>query len=284
MRKKEVAISIVIAILLALNIRMGYKLQEMQNSIEKVKSSVNHLDGRFSSIDRDIKMTLYDIRREHVWIIDKDYDIVNIDDKFDQAKVTFNWTFRDLGKNEKVYVLYGEENNGEIEKWSKIEAIHIGGLNYKAKAKLSYDKNYEFQVVAENKNSKKTGKLEDIDLYNKLMNRIDFEVYFPTMSNSQVEVFARIQNFYRGLEKLKIKSAKANIYYKEKLIKSVDITDVAEKECLHGEIDKWEYSNIFELDELFKDVGFEEMVDNVKIQIVVKDYLGREYKSKLEDF
>ncbi|MBF8983909.1 hypothetical protein IZY60_10195 [Lutibacter sp. B2] len=283
MKKKEMGMTIAIAVLLILNIITGYKLREIQNSISKVSSSVNNIDGKINGIYGTVSNTISEVRKEQMWIVDKDYDIINVEDQFKEAKITFNWTFRELGKNEKVYVLYGEENNGEIEKWNKIESTHIAGLNYKTEIDLSYDKNYEFQVVAENANSKKTEKLEKIDLYDQLMNRMYFEEDFQSMNNSEVEVYARIENFYRDLKALKIKSAKVNIYYEEKLLKSIDITEMAEKESPQGDIDKWEYRNTFKFEELFKNINFEES-DKVKIQIIAKDYTGREYKSKLEDF
>ncbi|QZY55786.1 hypothetical protein [Crassaminicella profunda] len=284
MKKKEVVMTIAIAVLLVLNIRTGYKLQELQNTLSSVKSSINHLHGSFGSIDSNIRETLADIRKEHMWIVDKDYDLFNVENKFEQAKITFNWTFRELGKNDKVYVLYGEENNRQVEKWNKLEPIPVDGLNYKGEVNLFYDKNYQFQVVAENSNSKKTEKLMNINLYDELMDRMDFEAYFPSMSHSEIEVYARIENFYRGLEALKIKRAKANIYYEGKVIKTINLTDIAKKKYRHGDIDTWEYENTFKFNDLFKNMTYSELEDHPKIQIIVQDYTGREYKSKLRDF
>ena len=72
----------------------------------------------------------------------------------------------------------------------------------------------------------------NINLYDELMDRMDFEAYFPSMSHSEIEVYARIENFYRGLEALKIKRAKANIYYEGKVIKTINLTDIANGEII----------------------------------------------------
>ncbi len=290
MKKREKVIALVILILLLTNMMVYSQVKHLKQDLNQVHQLISNVENRFNSIDNHINRTLNNIEREHQWIIDKDYKIINQNDAYKHAKVSMTWMLRELEKGSQVSVLYGVEDQEtrEVETWDKVEAIEKDGLNYGVNLDLSYTNNYVLQVVAENNHGVKSEKLQEIDLYDRLIERIEIDADFRSMSSDKAEYRVDISNFYRGEEQLKINSAKANIYLGNQLLEAVNLNDEAEKDQMAaGDVEFWTYSGTVALKDVLQDkevYDLEEIHRQLKIKVTLKDHLGMEYKGESREW
>lgn len=286
MKKREKVIALVILVLLLTNMMVYSQVKHLKQDLNQVHQLISNVENRFSSIDNHINHTLNNIEREHQWIIDKDYKIINENEAYKNAKVSVTWMLRELEKGSQVSVLYGikDQKTREVETWDKVEAIEKDGLNYEVNLDLSYTNNYVLQVVAENNHGIKSEKLQEIDLHDRLTDRMEIDADFQGMSPDKAEYRVDISNFYRGEEQLKIKLAQANIYLGDQLLETINLNDKAEKDRMGmGDIEFWTYSGDVALMDVLqnKDVyDTEEIYRQLKIKVTLKDQLGMEYKGE----
>lgn len=290
-----------IAILLIANIKTIYDLENMSTEINNITNSIQSLHTSINSIQSNISNTVNQIYEDKKWLYNLHYEISDLSKDLQEISISLNWSIRELGKDTKVYLLYGAENqnDGQVVEWKEVPAEDLGNLNYKLQLRLPFQKDYQFKVVVKGNENVISEKLTDIKLLSFLNNRISIEPTpnEKTVSNSnanlnfQVRVTNRynfnIENYMPKLDEnlLKIKNINIGIYNNDTLKKEITIMK-------DGKItdEKAKY------DEPFKnmtDVKMQEILYNSSIQytittepsydtieVIVEDFIGRKYTKK----
>ncbi len=239
MKRKDVVLVIGIIILIFLNFRTNSNLEKMKKDLTR---DINDASRLIDELRRNINYDINEMMQEQEWIINKDYKILDIDKNFENAKVLINWSLRENYKDAQVSIVYGEKVEGtdDVAEWKKKEATKLNGLNYQVELDLSPKNNYAFIIESDSDEQIKNDNLMDLDLGFRVNNRVYIREsgwgYGP--SNKELEWDVTIENDYLGVEGLKVKSIKANIYINDELIETkeifseLDIKDDKQKEYI----------------------------------------------------
>jgi len=247
------------------------------NSFEdRMNTYTNHISGLSHQIN-SLQSELYTLNKRESTISNLNYDIKESKD-YEAANVKVNLSLNKLKTGAKVLFMY---RNRELvdQEWEIKEFQHQEGLNYSTVLDLSYDGNYETQLIIENDSEKQSENMNPINLKDELRQRLHLEA-MPNTADSKGNLTFSVtvrNNFYKG-EDLKLESANCYIYYDEKLVHSVDIMKNGEKsDWRHEPVEEWNYGERVVI-EAMRTTEDRDFMESLKIKLVVKDKLGKEYE------
>lgn len=252
------------------------------NSFEdRMNTSNNHISGLSHQIN-NLQSELYALNKRESTISNLNYDIQESKD-YEAAKVKVDLSLNKLKTGSKLLFMYRNRELADPN-WEVKEFQHQDGLNYSTVLDLSYEGNYETQLLIENDSEKQSENMSPINLKDELRQRLHLEA-MPNTADSRGNLTFRVtvrNNFYKG-EALKLESANCYIYYDDKLVHSVDIMKKGEKnDWRHEPIEEWDYveSVVLEPMSTTEDKDF---MEPLKIKLIVKDKLGKEYEYEHEN-
>lgn len=304
MKKNKVVIGLVIAVVLITNIRMYFLLNRIKQDVRNINFQIGALDRNINNIESKVSNSVSRLIEEKKWLYNIDYDITDISKDLKNVSINLKWSIRDLKKGTKMYLLYGvaNEENNEVEKWNEIEAEDLGDLNYGAQLTLPFQNNYKFKILAKDTENTISQNLTYINFLDRIKGRVDIHPNPMRKSSGENHVNMRfsveVENQYNlrywnndsiSIDEnlLKIKNVKIRIYSNEKLKKEMEIYK-------DGQIidENAEYSEPFKHDRDIKlekiryegNIDYDSLPDSYEvIEVILEDYLGREYIKRSHD-
>ena len=288
MKKNEKVMLALLAVLLWMNFSSGLRIGRIEDRLDGINLNMRHIQENAMETRGQVKRSLEDFEKEHRWIANSSVDVTDYNWELNTVKVRADWVFNELEKDSNVYLMYGEKDDisGQVKSWHQIEAKNIGALNYEADMELSYESNYGMQIMAQKGDAQRSHVLRDLKIKENIENRIEVDGYMNSISSSgKGSIRVNVDNFFGDVEELKINSAFAYVYFKDKLIYKVDVLKEADRfsddEIEDKGFEEYELRKEIHLDELikdFKEYDFDEIRNNIEVEVVVKDGLGIEYK------
>lgn len=263
-------------------------VNDTQHKQNNMQSEINRLSISMRDIQNNIATTMEEIKAENLWVSKKEYNVLVIDDHYENIELLLQWQFRELNKEEEIYLIYSEKDENIVNdpQWKKIQLTHAEGLNYEMKLNLPYRKNYEFQLMAETSRGIRSQSLFELSFKENFENRIGgyAEVLPFRGQNEKIDIHIGVFNslydpqLYPNVDKLKMKSAKANIYVQGQLKETIDLMEQGD--------DRWESSQDESINH-FANLQLENVEnisrEDIEVEIIVEDYLGNIYKPKLKN-
>lgn len=275
MIKKDKLLFIIIGLLLIVNILSYSKITQLEARLQIVDSMKNDLlnvNNSVQDISSQIDLKLNEVVQNQLWIQNKEYQISKVDIEGYEIFVVIDWSLKELAQGEQVALLYREKTE---ENWTKLEPTQADGLNYKVETSFPLEGNYETQVVATSSSGQRSESLVELSFKDQLNQRITTNAFVHQAGEGQIDINIHIENTFKNEffefennDKLKIKSAKAQLFFEGNSIKQWDL--LKEQENLHYLSDSYNenlhYDTFIDLKEkIGKEMG------DVKLLVTVKD-------------
>ncbi|HCX04158.1 MAG TPA: hypothetical protein DHM42_06680 [Clostridiales bacterium] len=242
------SVTIILVILLAatvfFNLNMMSKINNLENMILNINNNYSHIESRISGINNSVQNTLNEFNKEKMWI--RSHDIRIVEYYLDEEKVDVNISieFNELIKEEKLYLVIKDENNDQ-------ETLEMEGYEesmvYTDTLRLDSNKDYEFSVVGESAESKRSDDVDQLYVKSTINNLIVFDSH---VHRSSANAEKEIQNFHFNLlayknvqrnsifedytKNLEIVSLIGEVYVDETLLDTMDF--------ING--DNWEHLDV----------------------------------------
>jgi hypothetical protein len=223
---------------------MMSKINNLENMILNINNNYSHIESRISGINNSVQNTLNEFNKEKMWI--RSHDIRIVEYYLDEEKVDVNISieFNELIKEEKLYLVIKDENNDQ-------ETLEMEGYEesmvYTDTLRLDSDKDYEFSVVGESAESKRSDDVDQLYVKSTINNLIVFDSH---VHRSSANAEKEIQNFHFNLlayknvqrnsifedytKNLEIVSLIGEVYVDETLLDTMDF--------ING--DNWEHLDV----------------------------------------
>jgi len=294
---KKNILYILMAVLILLNFKTIYDVNNINRQVNIINHSVLSLNGNIMNIQSNISNTIQRMYEEKKWLYNTYYSVTNLSEDLRQVDVEFGWSIRELDKGYRVYLLYGvqDEKGGQVTKWNEATAEDLGNLNYKLSLKLPYQNNYQFKVLAKNDKNTISEKLTEIGFLNRLNDRINIEAMPRTKASSNNHVNMEFSVNVSNMVQMYLENYKTNIDENILRMKNIDIK-IYSSGILKKEISILKDGNLVDsnakFDEPFrveKDMRLERLSysSNVQydtednsyeeIEVIVEDYMGKTY-------
>ncbi len=287
MTNKNVKIIIMLlAILIVMNSLILSSVGNLRNDIANLKNDTRSVSSRINSME----ITIDNLYAEKKMIQNVNVEIENIEDEYKDANISINVVFNEIGTGSKAYLMYREKAiyekdyfiedyndkpNIEKNEWNRVEMVSQNDLEFIGTFRGTYESDYELQIIVEDNSVKKIEKMSDVDLYSKLRGRFNIDIDVNEMSSDgKIDYDVRIGEFNSN-DKTKLISAESTLYYKDKIIETVDIMKESTNDGIRMEqaINEWHYVNVqFDVQD-----NSETIFEDIRIKVVVKDALGNTY-------
>ncbi|MEB1806888.1 MAG: hypothetical protein LPK26_06260 [Bacillaceae bacterium] len=281
MNKKQLVLAVSIGFIVIFSLinyvqltKISDEMSILRHSIEGVSSSLNDIEYRVSN-------TLNEFNEEQRWVRNSFFEVKGVQSEPEQVKVLVSWALRELDHNEQLFFLYREQGTSE---WQQIEVEEVHSLSYEVELILSLKGNYETQILAVSEERKRSEELQYLSIFDQMQDRIHADVYVYSYGRDYMDLHIMMQQYGGGhmfledKELLKIRSAKADIYVNDKLIKMVDVLANSDQETYTPYDLMYEYNERILFDEEIDELG------QVRVELVIKDGMGIEYKRTSFDY
>lgn len=278
MSKKDIIVSIVIAILLIFNLVSILKINSIEEEIFTLDSTVQNVNYSMANLYGQVESVMDEMLEEQLWIQEKDYQIIALDTEESTVDVMLEWHARDLLQNEILSLLYRNENTTE---WNELEVNNENGLNYSVEHTFPLKENYEVQLVGDSVTGKRSEELFILDFKDQIENRIIIDVFVDVESDHKnispnIIIYNHLDEdsiFGQNKDDLKIKSAEALIYVDGVIKKEINLLEEEENNYIDENSENINYYKIVELDEVIEDVN------DIEVLVIVEDNLGVKYQT-----
>ncbi|MDW7669544.1 MAG: hypothetical protein SCJ93_12025, partial [Bacillota bacterium] len=192
MNNKTVTIILIIllAVTVFFNLNMISKIEHLENMILNINNNYSHIESRIGGISNSVQNSLNQFNQEKMWIRSHDFKLVEYYPDEEKVDVEISIEFNELNKEEKLYLVIKDDSNDQ-------ELVEMKGYEesmvYTDTLRLDSDKDYEFSVVGESSESKRS---DDIDQLN-VKSTIDHLIVFDShVHRSSANAEKEIQNFH----------------------------------------------------------------------------------------
>lgn len=300
--------NIVIIVLLVISLWMNYSnMNEIKMLRNNMGSSFNRLEDDINHISSNVSNTLNNIKQESLWIRDSHYEVIKLTDDLEYADLEVSISLNEKKKDEKLFIV-AVPNNGDDKK--KFQIPESEDLTYKLDIRLPSENDYELLLLGENEGNFRSDFLDKVYLrgYKDNIIFINGEVmgiqYNPSNKKGAFQFYIDISKIKTSgdipegyLKDLEIAEIKADVYYGEKLVVTMDLLkgynyttiemediskDTPEMEAIIEE-KRSEYKREYFFSGEHEIVGESEMPD-VILLIKVKDNKDNTYKGIAGDY
>ncbi|GEM_PF-2252686 len=259
MNNKNVIIILIIllAVTIFFNLNLMSKIDNLENMILNINNNYRNLESRIGGISNSVQNSLNQFNQEKMWMRSHEFKLVEYYPEEEKVDIDISIEFNELKKGEKLYLVIKDDNNYQ-------ETLEMEGYEesmvYTDTLKLDSDKDYEFSVVGESEESKRSDDVDQLYVKSTINNLIVFDSH---VHRSSANAEKEIQNFhfnllaYKNVERysvfeeyakdLEIVSLIGEVYVDETLLDTMDF--------ING--DNWEQLDI-------RSEGEEEIVREVK--------------------
>ncbi|WP_096201459.1 hypothetical protein [Bacillus sp. FJAT-45350] len=280
MKRREIIFSAAIMVLIILNIASFNKINDIQqrmHNISNLQYEVQNINHSVQGINTEVQMTMDEILEEQLWVREKNYQITNVNLEEDQIDVLIEWSLRELMADEQLSMLYREEDDRE---WTELQVTNTNGLNYSLEYRLPLKGNYETQVMATSKVSKRSEKLLDLrfkeQLDSRIMTHADVQNHGNQEISVNIDIHNRLENEFivKNSNDFKMKSANAFLYIDGTLAQELDL--LQQNQNFHSD----SYSESIYYHDFIK-LENQNGVDmeNIELRVIITDNLGMKYET-----
>lgn len=224
LEKKIKILTLLLAGSLLVNI---YTLKRMEKLEQRILNQTSNLNGSVTIIEskmRDLSRNIREIKDKNKWVVTKEFKPDQKASSPDEIHLNMEWTFREVEKDARVFLLYRAESEHN---WTKVSAENIRGNTYRASLILSPKKKYKYQITAEG-NTFKTEETAEIPL--QYYQPIPLSLLGTGSSGKNGKITSFEATFSQRLPVLfdfyKVKKAYAKMYKDDKLIRIVELKPV----------------------------------------------------------
>lgn len=272
-------IIIMMAILLILNgyILLNFFSSDTIQDISRLKEQIYFLEDEIYNLKQDLKTE----EEKSSLISSHNYDIENIGNEYKNANVAVQVEFKKLKNKSTPYIIY---STAEKEGTAKVKLDKVSELKYTTELNLSYNDNYNVKLFMENDEVMIGEELSPIKLAEELARRFTIHMY-PTEFEKGKELKYEIQIFNSPIEDkkdLEINSIKADIYYMDEKLDTIDITKNAEKKKLKDITKEYFYKGNLGIEGIDDEIIQEKLL----FKFIIKDKYGKVYNldKKFKEF
>ena len=248
---------IILAVTIFFNLTMMSEINSLRNMLGNINNNYRNLERRIGGISNSVQNSLNQFNQEKMWMRSHEFKLVEYYPEEEKVDIDISIEFNELKKGEKLYLVIKDDNNYQ-------ETLEMEGYEesmvYTDTLKLDSDKDYEFSVVGESEESKRSDDVDQLYVKSTINNLIVFDSH---VHRSSANAEKEIQNFhfnllaYKNVERysvfeeyakdLEIVSLIGEVYVDETLLDTMDF--------ING--DNWEQLDI-------RSEGEEEIVREVK--------------------
>ncbi|MDT8862152.1 hypothetical protein N0O92_18235 [Alkalihalobacillus sp. MEB130] len=218
--------------------------------------------------------------QEQLWVMKKEYKILNVDFEKNTIKVLLEWGVRELSEQEQLSFMYREVDSKD---WTELEVTNRNGLNYSLEYTFPLRGNYETQILASSTEGKRSETLLNLEFKQLLDTRIMTDAYLHYSENGHVDFNVNIHNLIEAelnltgsKESFKIKTAKAFLYVNGTVNREFDL--LAGSQDFHSD----EYSEYLNYHNYVDLEGEVQDLNEVELRVIVEDGLGLTYETIAE--
>jgi len=257
------------------------RFNNVTEDIGRNYEELNHLKMDVDNLSKDLNK----LSEKQDWVSNKECRILEISQDYKNAKIMIQGSLKELDNNSDVYLLYGKATNDSTDdiKWIKTRLNISYGLGFSKKLDLPYQENYKFKILEEGSNKLRSEELLYISFKEEVENRITAQVFSNSKTKDFVTLNLNINNDYKGLEKLKVKNIKVNIYNENNIVKTVLIYSNGKLVEDNNEV-KINISNAYNDSDKNKYLNLERLNYSIKIKDGIKDNTNLKYETEIEDY
>ncbi|MDE5411971.1 hypothetical protein [Alkalihalobacterium chitinilyticum] len=281
MNKKQLVLAVSIGFLVIFSLINYVQLTKISDDMSILRHSIEGVSSSLNDIEYRVSNTLHEFNEEQRWVRNSFFEVKGVQSEPEQVKVLVSWALRELDHNEQLFFLYREQGASE---WQQIEVEEVDSLSYEIELILSLKGNYETQILAVSEERKRSEELQYLSIFDQVQDRIHAEVYVYSYSHDYMDLHIMMQQYGGGhmfledKELLKIRSAKAHIYVNDKLLETVDVLANSNQETYTPYDLMYEYNERIQFDEEIDELG------QVRVELIIKDGMGIEYKRTSFDY
>ncbi|KOA19449.1 hypothetical protein CLHOM_20570 [Clostridium homopropionicum DSM 5847] len=285
-------VGIILILLLILNLVIMLRFNNVTEDIGRNYEELNHLKRDIDNLSKDLNK----LSEKQDWVNNKEYKIIEISDDYKTVKIMIQGSLKELDNNSDVYLLYGKAADDSTDdiKWIKTHLSISYGLGFSKKLDLPYQENYKFKILEEGSNRLRSEELFYISFKEDVENRMTTHVFSNSKTKDFITLNLNINNDYKGLEKLKVKNIKINIYNGKDIAKTVLIYSNGKlvednnelninTSTAYSDSDKNKYFNIERLNYNIKIKDDIKNDTNLKFETEIEDYMGKKFNYKVND-
>lgn len=220
----------------------------------------------------DLRNEIHKLNEKEKLIGSYDYFIENINNDYEKANVEIEIEFNKLKNNATPYLIYsiqGDEKSSE-----KIELTNETDLKYKSELLLSYSYNYDMQIIVESDEEQIREELPSVDLLGNFNKRLSLRVWPKEYKeNKKIEYEIQVFNELEDDPRLAIEEIKADVYYMDEKIDSIDVVKDGNKIDNDSMYQEWIFEDTINIEDI-KDKNVQEKI-LFKFKVVTS--IGKEY-------
>ena len=195
MNNKNITIILIIllAVTIFFNLNMMSKIDNLENMILNINNNYRNLESRIGGINNSVQNTLNQFNEEKMWIRSHEFKLVEYYPDEEKVDIDISIEFNELKKEEKLYLVIKDDKNYQ-------ETLEMKGYEesmvYTDTLKLDADKDYEFSVVGESAEIRRSDDVDRLYVKSTINNLIVFDSH---VHRSSANAEKEIQNFHFNL-------------------------------------------------------------------------------------
>src|SRR6056297_3306150 len=195
MNNKNVIIILIIllAVTIFFNLNLMSKINSLRNMLENINNNYRNLERRIGGISNSVQNSLNQFNQEKMWIRSHDFKLIEYYPDEEKVDIDISIEFNELKKNEKLYLVIKDDSNDQ--QMLEMEGYE-DSMVYTDTLQLDADKDYEFSVVGESAENKRSDDIEQLNVKSTINHLIVFDSY---VHRSSANAAKEIQNFHFNL-------------------------------------------------------------------------------------
>lgn len=231
MKELKEKISIILLVLLIISLWGNYsnynQLRNLQNDFNRTSSM---LENRINDISHNVSNTLNDFKKESMWVRESFCEVIGFTDNLEKATIKVSLTLNEKYKDEKLFIMATSKEDK-----LRFEIPQSDDLSYNLEIVLSGDRDYDLQLVGENKEAFRSDALDKVNLngYKNQIIAIDAQLLGGQYDENKKEGYysfyvavSQMQKseemFAEYLKDLEIEEVKADVYYGDRYVNTID--------------------------------------------------------------
>lgn len=301
--KNKVIIGILFGVLLISNFRMYLLVNNMNEKVEDIEGIVRIINDSMDDVESDVYRSVNRLVEEKRWLYDIETEVKAVSEDLKNAKLAVSWSVRELDKGASMYLLYGvrDETSNEVAEWKEVSVPDSDDLSYRIELNVPFVNNYRFKVLARGDNRSISQELDEIDLLDKLEDRMDIDIDPNGKTSSgkhvkfsfDVDVYniydfrhiGQVNDGFNG-NLLRIKNINLKVYSNDVLKKEIalyedgKVVDNGDEVSYHKGPKHIRDMNVEEIEHSLT-LEYDSVEDSDEVvEVIVEDYLGRTYTEK----
>jgi hypothetical protein len=292
MKNKIIIIqTIILLILLGITVSLKRDVKTINENQQYDNSKLQNIDSEISSISN----LVYEKNQKEKLIQSQDFQVENIDGKYQKAKVRAIIRFNEIKNNSTVYLEYRtiyrddskiyqfefkeniDWNNQEEQfgEWKQVQLNRRTGTEYSCNFEADYKFDYETRILIESDDITKSEETEYINIHSDSTPAYNLEIHPLEISSEGYMTFEILlmQDLYED-SRIKIKSAACKVYNNQTKLDEFNLFE--EQNLLEKDANEYMWSESKKVENCVSENG--EIDQGLRIEVTITDEFGKEYQ------